>query len=105
MAHGAENRIRSLPRFLASKETEGPGFDSVAGMETEGPGLEFLASKEFARTSKLAASLFLFASDQTACELAPFWWTSRKGLLSSEFHQCSSGKFIPYHSRKTRSVV
>jgi hypothetical protein len=34
-------------------------------------------------------------------EPAPLWWTSRKGLLSSEFRQCSREKFVQIHSRKT----
>jgi DNA modification methylase len=34
-------------------------------------------------------------------EPAPLWWTSRKGLLSSEFHQCSRERDIQIRSRKT----
>ena len=36
-------------------------------------------------------------------ELAPLWWTSRKGLFSSEFRQCSREKIVQIHSRKTLS--
>ena len=39
------------------------------------------------------------------CELAPLWWTSRKGLLSSEFRQCSREKIVQIHSRKTLSAA
>jgi len=38
-------------------------------------------------------------------EPAPLWWTSRKGLLSSEFRQCSRENFVQNHSRKTPSVA
>jgi hypothetical protein len=38
-------------------------------------------------------------------ELAPLWWTSRKGLLSSEFRQCSREKIVQIHSRKTLSAA
>jgi hypothetical protein len=38
-------------------------------------------------------------------ELAPLWWTSRKGLLSSEFRQCSREKIAQIHSRKTLSAA
>lgn len=37
-------------------------------------------------------------------EPAPLWWTSRKGLISSEFRQCREN-FVQNHSRKTPSVV
>jgi len=36
-------------------------------------------------------------------EPAPLWWTSRKGLFSSEFRQCSREKIVQIHSRKTLS--
>jgi hypothetical protein len=38
-------------------------------------------------------------------EPAPSWWTSRKGLLSTEFRQCSRENHIQIHSRKTLSAA
>jgi hypothetical protein len=34
-------------------------------------------------------------------EVDPLWWTSRKGLRSSEIRQCSIESHVPNHSRKT----
>jgi len=42
---------------------------------------------------------------EAGVELAPLWWTSRKGLLSSEFRQCSREKIVQIHSRKTLSAA
>jgi len=42
---------------------------------------------------------------RVAFELAPLWWTSRKGLLSSEFRQCSREKIVQIHSKKTLSAA
>jgi len=45
----------------------------------------------------------LGATEALQSELAPLWWTSRKGLFSSEFRQCSREKIVQIHSRKTLS--
>ena len=47
----------------------------------------------------------LAQSYERESELAPLWWTSRKGLLSSEFRQCSREKIVQIHSRKTLSAA
>lgn len=38
-------------------------------------------------------------------EIAPVWWTPRKGLPSRKFHQCSNESPDQIHSRRTRSVA
>jgi hypothetical protein len=38
-------------------------------------------------------------------ELAPLWWTSRKGLLSWEFRQCNKERDDQNHSRRTPFVA
>ena len=37
-------------------------------------------------------------------EITPLWWTPRKGLLSSEIHQCRNANHAPTHSRRTPSA-
>ena len=56
-------------------------------------------------TSALDIPTGLGKTTTMAVELAPLWWTSRKGLLSSEFRQCSREKFVQIHSRKTLSAA
>jgi transposase-like protein len=43
-----------------------------------------------------------WASDKRRSELTPVWWTSRKGLLSSEIRQCRNEIHAPTHLRKTQ---
>ena len=38
-------------------------------------------------------------------EVAPIWWTPRKGLFSSEFRQCSKENHVQIRSRETPSAV
>jgi hypothetical protein len=42
---------------------------------------------------------------RSRCELAPLWWTSRKGLLSWEFRQCNKERDDQNHSRRTPFVA
>lgn len=38
-------------------------------------------------------------------ELTPIWWTPRKGLLSTEIHQCQNERHDQNHSSETRYGV
>jgi len=58
-----------------------------------------------ARTPHLQNCVRSSGARISGAELAPLWWTSRKGLLSWEFRQCSREKIVQIHSRKTLSVA
>ncbi|MEZ4234126.1 MAG: hypothetical protein R3B89_33435 [Polyangiaceae bacterium] len=47
----------------------------------------------------------LLGSTEQRSEPAPLWWTPRKGLLSSEVHQCHKEDHVQIRSRKTPSAA